>query len=259
MRAIGIDISHWDVSFTPEAAKVKIDFVIHKLTEGLWRDTSYMEFAKTILGRFSVCGAYHFLVSGVPWQKQADAFVNTVNEVEGALGHKYNFFVCDFEETPYNLMTVGFVAMAMEWMRNVKEKTGRKVLLYANPSTYDTLIERDSRHRLWDLWVAQYPRRAFDPQTAMPVLPRSRRDWKIWQFTGSADGRDYGVGSKWVDVNVYNGTIEDMIAYFSTQPQPVKDSKTQTIEDLLKRIAQVEVEVAAIRQKLEEYEIRKES
>jgi len=54
--------------------------------------------------------------------------------------------------------------------------------------------------------------------TRSPYLSPTRRkadDWKIWQITDKATGSEFGVGSTRVDINVFNGTVEEMREYFN--------------------------------------------
>lgn len=219
-KAIGIDISKWDVSYDP-GPETTPDFVILRAFYGPWKDPKFDYLMPGVL-RTPVRGAYHYLRSDYHWEQQADLFINVVKDLD------LHFFVCDFE-TLYNSMSPTFVAMAMEWMAKVKRVTGKPVLLYTNTSTYDSWIWRYDRYRAaqYPLWIAQYPYFTPDPQTSTPNLPKYRSDWKIWQYSPgekNSEGIKFGVGRRGVDVNVYNGSFEDMVKFFGVNaPPPIEE------------------------------------
>ncbi len=61
----------------------------------------------------------------------------------------------------------------------------------------------------YDLWIANYG-------VTSPNLPR---DWKTWRFWQTTDrGTVPGVPSRYCDLNVFNGTEAELLAYAQAQP-----------------------------------------
>ena len=199
-RAHGIDISKYQVSYNP---LTPVDFVIQRLSYGLMRDEKYHQLRGPVLAA-PVSGAYHYFSSGSPWQAQAALFVE--------LGKEYDFYALDVESA-YNNINGKFIADAYQWMVQVHEATGKKVLLYTNPSLYKTWFNGLAWPKQWPLWIAQYwfsP--SEDKNPGMRGMDRS--DWAFYQYSADTPpnfkGREYGVESTNIDLDVFNGTVEEL-------------------------------------------------
>jgi hypothetical protein len=109
----------------------------------------------------------------------------------------------------------------------------KRVLFYTNPDTWNTWLvpfvspEELNRLARRDLWVAQWPfviddtgaRGARQPNRAQTMGP-----WTIWQFSadnGPKRGDEFGVGSDKIDLDVFNGTLEEMQQHFGAQVGPL--------------------------------------
>ena len=220
-RAHGIDCSHWDGSFDPGKATGRIDFAIMKVSEGLVKDPAFAAIWSGV-EKVTVRGAYHYLRSGWDWKLQADKFWNIVKD------YPFDLYALDFEGIG-NVMDVKFANMAHLWMDYVQEKAGDKpVLLYTNPTHYDAdLYPYGDWMKDYPLWIAQYWTTNVGP-TRDPALPKKRKagDWKIWQYASEINypghGKEYGTGSKSVDLNVFNGTVADMHTWLRLQEPPAE-------------------------------------
>lgn len=127
-----------------------------------------------------------------------------------------------------------------------KTRTGRYPILYSratwvNPFMYATEIPTEV-----DWWFANYlaprPEPQYTPEkTPPPLLPVGIRKWLIHQTAEKGNGSAVGVASYYVDTNRWNGTMEDMNAYFgrgqSTNPPekpPVEIEPPEEEEELFK-------------------------
>lgn len=210
MRARGIDISYWDISFDPSKAIEPLDFVIQRTGYGLMVDKCFNKFQEAVL-KVPIRGAYHYLSTAVPWQVQADKFLSLVMEKD------YHFYVCDFEGA-YNAMSIKFSMEANQWMNYVAVNTKKPVLLYTNPSLYDGFAWHYCTS--WPLWIAQYYFIMPNPDTGKPRMPARKSEWLIWQYTDNGKSRAYGCGANEVDVNVFNGTVADMRTWLKLDEPP---------------------------------------
>lgn len=55
--------------------------------------------------------------------------------------------------------------------------------------------------------------------------------WKYWQHTERGDGHAHGVGSHRIDLNYYNGTLEQFQAEFGVGESPTNKSTIQAYFD----------------------------
>jgi GH25 family lysozyme M1 (1,4-beta-N-acetylmuramidase) len=207
-RATGIDISKWDVSFNPQSTTTPPQFVIQCASYGMVKDPLFDTLYPGVT-LIPVRGAYHYMSSAAGWKLQADWFLNIVTD------KGYHFYVCDFEGT-FNQLSVDFAAQAVEWMRYVKAMTGKPVIIYSNISTYHDYLSKDSRTKEFPFWIAWPPDPIPDPQTANPKLPTSRKDWIFWQYSfgeHNTFGKANGVGRTGCDVDVFNGTYNDLCTW----------------------------------------------
>jgi GH25 family lysozyme M1 (1,4-beta-N-acetylmuramidase) len=240
MRATGIDISKWDVSFSPPLIGGP-QFVIQRASYGLTQDPLFEQLYTGVV-KVPVRGAYHYMSSGFTWTGQANFFLDTVKAKD------YHFYVCDFEGT-YNVLSVDFAAAAIEWMRHIQSATGKKVLIYSNISTYQDYLSKDSRIKEFPLWIAWPPTPIPDPQTTNPRLPiigwtarlmsligRSPLTWTFWQYSFGEHnmfGKANGVGRTGCDVDVFNGTYEELCNWAGVNaPAPIP----LTLEQRVKRL-----------------------
>ena len=199
MRAKGIDLSHWQKTFEP---KGNIDFIIQKVSEGLAKDALYnvlLPSVKTLERR----GGYHYFRTEVDPIAQAEFFFNT----QGGQGFK--FLVVDYEGTGNVLDATGEANLA-EFVEELTIYTNKPILLYTSPYTLrDSLIAYDDDWANVPLWIAHY--KDGEPETW-------GNPWKFWQYTSEGDGTEYGVGSTHVDLNVFNGTVEELDAWLGIEP-----------------------------------------
>jgi len=209
MRARGIDISYYDISFDPNKAIQPIDFVIQRVSYGALNGMTYSDPAFKILlpnvKKVGICGGYHYLSTQSGWKAQADFFLTMIRDCE------YDFYALDFESA-FNQITSKFSKDANSWMEYIFQKTGKKVLFYTNPSLYDSYGWAYCSR--WPLWLAQYWK--YPSPTKNPRMPRKRSsdNWTIYQYASEINypghAKEYGCGANSVDINVFNGTVEDM-------------------------------------------------
>ena len=228
MRAHLVDVSKYQVFLEP---KGNLDGVIIRSGYGLMKDKKFVELtaaAKDI----PVRGAYHYFSSNVPWEVQAKFFVEQVKD------KGFHFYALDFERA-FNNKSAGFASTAQKWMQYVADATGKKVVLYTNPSTYkDWLLPYGNWMIMWPLWVAQWPWFP-KPETGRPNMTGMKRsDWILWQYSGDGNrkGAMYGVGSRDVDEDVSNGTVEEFYEWagveIPTEPPPDDDTDDEDTEPI---------------------------
>jgi GH25 family lysozyme M1 (1,4-beta-N-acetylmuramidase) len=224
-RAHGIDISKWQRFFDPAVNPDDINFIVLRVSYGLMKDEAYDKLVEAIQP-VPIRGTYHYFSSSSPWQTQADHFLDLVRD------KGFHFHALDIE-SGYNKKSAGFAQSAQKWLQYVADATGQRVLLYTNPNIYNSwLTPYGDWMADWPFWVAQYwnePHRDRDPG-----LPRGRKDWKFYQYSADVPpnrkGKEYGVGSTNIDLNVYNGTVEELRSWLGLDVE--KEPEEPTVEPI---------------------------
>lgn len=223
--AIGPDISFYqDEPSTPQGVDfVKMrqaaDFVIIRAGQNLWVDsdfkTNWKEAKKAGLPR----GSYWFYDSRADPKRQAELWVE---QFEGDLGELPLF--ADFEES-YNGPYKGWRKW-YDFLERLKQLVGDKkeIFIYTayyywrdnapNATTEPTSLEYFHQY---PLWIANYG-------VSKPTIPKpwGENEWTFWQFTETGDGKLYGVESKGIDLNYFNGDRAAFLARFKLSP-PVNE------------------------------------
>ena len=180
--------------------------VIHKSSQGsTLADNAYARRRKDAVQAGLLWGAYHFNTGGdignqVNWFFQcAQPDANTL-------------MVLDFEDNPRRNMTI---QQAVAFLHAVEQKLGRKAAIYSGNRLKESVgalgpLDRAylTSHRLW---LCQYGPRA--------KLPKGWDKYWLWQYTGDGIGQQPhyvpGItvpGGRGIDLNIYNGTKEQLTA-----------------------------------------------
>lgn len=222
-----------DVSFYQDdnATERMIDFakmesnagyIIIRSGQNLWADPDFKlnwQTAKGVLPR----GSYWFYDSRVEPKRQADLWVSLFPSTGS--GHRADDFgelplFCDFEDN-YD----GQYGRWQDWYDFIE---GLKSLLPAGKeigiyTAYYYWLERTvvkgipaaslEYFKQYPLWVANY-------KVEKPLVPKPWTEWTFWQYTDKGDGSLYGVESKNIDLNYFNGDMDAFRTRFQLTPKP---------------------------------------
>lgn len=230
-RAHGIDISKYDQWFTPGSATGQLDFVIQRTGYGTVTDERFFQLQPGVL-EMQIRGGYHYLSSAVPWQDQADLMLELV-------GDTHHFLAVDYEKY-YNNLNRAFADACYQTLQYLKKYFWGKVLLYTNPDVYENFLKI---YGDWpdneELWLGQYW--WFPSPNKNPGLPAGRSEWTFWQYTDKGNGPLYGVARPTAcDLDVFNGTVDDLRAWVGIQPTLPPPPEPLTLEE---RVTELEVAV----------------
>lgn len=115
---------------------------------------------------------------------------------------------------PRSLVTL----WAETWLQTVEEKTGRKPFLYSYAQFLEMAMARSETLRQYPLWLAHYGINPADPigqpgqRTSIGCFVHSwssancSSQWQIWQYSSCGIGKNYGVPSARLDLNVFRGS-----------------------------------------------------
>ena len=217
-RAHGIDISRWNWTYTPTASPPRpVDFVIQRLGYGMVKDDRTKELAPAVL-QTAVRGAYWYVSSAASWIDQCDLFLQL-------MAGKYDFFAWDVEKA-YNGASVA--DGAVPGMEYLLKQSGKPGLFYTGPDMWGTWLKPFQQDLLaYDMWVAHYwwkPDPSKEPNYwTVRGADTMKRNWKFWQYDPNGQGGrgyEYGVHSKGLDLNVFNGSVEDLWKWAKPDENP---------------------------------------
>ena len=218
-RSEGNDISKWQVFFDPTLTTELQEFIIQRASWAGYPDELFEEMFVGV-SQFPLRGAYHYYSSGIPWLQQAELFKSQV------LGRGFRCLVVDYE-TKYNNLTERTALELLAFLRWLRDEfPGVQIMVYTSVFIYRDYIEPwapEVAEFPW--WVARFPN-TVDPQVDAPDLQEEgleRTDWTFWQYSSKGDGKKYGVGSEFIDLNVFNGTTDELAQFWSFTPPPPFD------------------------------------
>lgn len=205
MRPHGIDISHWQSSYTPQPSPPKpVDFVITKFSEGYAESSKVDELWQGAREANSAEG-YHYWRTAASLQQQYDSFMRSAD------GKDVDAAWLDWEGHN-NSLTKSQYEMAYEWIE-MMECNFPKVGFYTNRALYQQMNAWGTWHHDKPFWYANYWVPCPDPYTNNPTLPKKCETWDTWQYGicqmygNTENGRDYGVVSQTLDLNIRNEEI----------------------------------------------------
>jgi lysozyme len=202
--ALGCDVSHWqgEVNFA-KMYDAGARFVFLKASQANWTDgrfaANYAMARKTPL----LVGVYHYLDWTAPAVEQARYFAKIVADYPPDLPP-----VVDYEERKSAPERSKAIAQATAFMAEFENLTGRAMMIYTSPGYWKEFgLGESPFFASRPLWIAHYG-------VNNPTVPRPWSTWEFWQYTDRGDGRRYGVSSRQIDLNYFNGTEQELFARY---------------------------------------------
>jgi lysozyme len=206
----GVDVSHFDGTVDWAAARGDgITFAIIKATEGTtFVDNHFAANWANTRAHGIIHGAYHFFRPKSDPVAQADFFVKIAGSPKsGDLPP-----VIDLEVTD-GLTAAQVAAGARTFLQRVQQATGRVPMIYTSVRVFNSLLGGPAGFSPYSLWVANWNVRCPN----IPDPPWTR--WTFWQ--SSATGTVAGFSDP-VDVDRFNGTAADLMAFVKAPSGPVE-------------------------------------
>ncbi len=212
--ARGIDVSVYQGNV--DWAQVKaagIGFAFAKSSEGTGlTDPSFQQNWAGMQAAGLIRGAYHFFHPKFDPLAQAQLFCKVV-----PLGPNDLPLALDVEVDD-GLRAAEIVNSVQQCLGEIERLIHRRPIVYTGGWFWTPLLQQLGSVPGWvanyDVWIAEYS------NGSQPTLPPGFNGWKFWQY--SASGRLDGIagGGADVDEDMFNGTLQDLIAYVGGQPQP---------------------------------------
>jgi GH25 family lysozyme M1 (1,4-beta-N-acetylmuramidase) len=224
----GIDVSNFQGSINWTSVKnAGIKFVFCKATEGV--DFVDARFTQNIVNANTAgvpIGPYHF---GRPDSNEANPndAIDEANDFVDAIAPYYAQPsirlrpVLDVERLPTPGEFTGTTkAYLSEWIRDfvgvVVNRLGFEPLIYANTNYATNYFETNINQ--YDLWLANYN---YTPPSEPPASAYGIwSDWAFWQYSDS--GSVSGISGA-VDLDVFEGTIDELYEFVAVPQSPTAD------------------------------------
>lgn len=146
-------------------------------------------------------GAYHFFSFDSSGETQAENFINIVPITASQLPP-----VVDFEfygDKSNNLPDKEATRKELDLLLNILENHyGKKPIIYATEKSYDLYLA--GHYTSYDIWIRNVIKKPKELQ---------HQDWVFWQYTNRERLDGYIGREKYIDMNVFNGTLEEFERY----------------------------------------------
>lgn len=199
----GVDVSSYQGEIDWKIlASQDIQFAFIKATEGSSSvDPNFSKNFKNAQRTNLRIGAYHFFSYDSAGKTQAENFTSNVPVIDDMLPPVVDVeFYGDKEQNPPNADSVKRELDV--FLDSLKEHYNMKPIIYATGKSYDMFIA--DKYNDYDIWI----RNVF----YAPSLS-DKRDWTFWQYTDRACLDGYSGDEKYIDMNVFNGTVEEFKSY----------------------------------------------
>ncbi|MDP1545244.1 MAG: SH3 domain-containing protein [Anaerolineales bacterium] len=220
---IGPDVSFYqDDPQTPQGIdftkmRQNAGYVIIRAGQNLWSDRDFKVNWREAKLAGLPRGSYWFYDSRIDPKKQAELWVSLFSGDFGELP-----LWADFEDN-YGGGFKGWKNW-YNFIERVKELApGREIGIYTAyyywvENTVSVGIPNASLQyfKQYPLWIANYG-------VTKPLVPKPWDDWTLWQFTDNGDGFIYGVESKNIDLNYFNGDAAAFKQRFNVTDMPIPD------------------------------------
>jgi GH25 family lysozyme M1 (1,4-beta-N-acetylmuramidase)/uncharacterized protein YgiM (DUF1202 family) len=232
-NVIGPDVSFYqDDPETPQGIdfvkmRAAAGYVIIRAGQNSWVDSDFkVNWREAKLAKLPR-GSYWFYDSRTEPKKQAELWVK---QFGGDFGELPLF--ADFEENykgPYKGWKNWYT-----FLERLKQLVnGHEISIYTayyywrdNAPNATTQAANLNYFLQYPLWVANYG--AAEP--SIP-LPWKKGEWLFWQYTETGDGKLFGVESKGIDLNYFNGDQTAFHTRFNLSDTPIPDPDPEPIPD----------------------------
>lgn len=226
VRALGCDVSHWQGKINFERMlEAGASFVFLKASQATWTDRCFVENYRTAKQAGLLVGMYHYLDWSVPSGQQARYFAGLVADYPPDIEP-----VIDYEERRNAPNRLAAVSALNAFIQTVEDLIGQLCVIYTSPGYWREYGDTYDGWRKYPLWIAHYG-------VTRPTVPAPWEDWLFWQYTDKGDGALYGVESKQIDLNWFNGTVEQLQQRYQSNsvalPPPMNSVRLRVVVPVL--------------------------
>lgn len=216
-RTPGIDVSRWqgEIDWALVAAQGYRFAVIRATVGDYYTDPRFYENWRGAQAAGFLVSAYHVVKPSQPPEAQIERLLDVLD------GRKSDLpLVLDVELADRQSPAV-ITGVVKECADLIETQDGRKPIIYTGKWFWDPNLLRRQEWSAYDLWIANYG-------AQKPTLPADWSEWTIWQY--SETGSVSGVASRATDLNWFNGSFEDLLAYCGREQHTVDERITEGTE-----------------------------
>lgn len=238
-RILGMDTSHWDGKVNAKKAKEKgIKFCYFKMTDFYsspayptgWIDDQAVNTWNATRDEGMINGGFCWLQPKQDPVVQAKFYLDAYTKYPTDMPP-----ILDFEKQAVNSWN-DFLWRAQVWLTYVEEQTKELPWVYTNQDLMNQMDRSKSAFLYrYPLIVASYR-----PTYLKPAMPQPWDKWVMWQYTKKAFGFDYGVPTKELDLDIFEGTEQDLRALLGSVIPPEPLSLQEQVDDLKVRVTRLE-------------------
>jgi len=208
---IGCDISSWnDNPDNPEGINFRrmknmgIDFVILRCSIGGYEDSRYKINIAKAKDAGLITGTFHYLTWRDNLQSQLNLIINLQKQYPPDIP-----IVIDVEERSGCPAQITAGKAIKSLLDSLRAELGVIPGVYTNVDSWMRMGYINEDILTYWLWVANW-------NVKTPRIPKPWQSWQFWQYTISSYGYMFGVQSKSIDMDTYNGTVDDLKAWIET-------------------------------------------
>ena len=228
----GVDISSYQgrsIDYTLMKQNTKFVAVRAGISWG-YEDPVFAQSWQALKGHNRI--AYHVLYPSQDVTKQTDWLFDMLSRV--GFDAETDRIAIDIElwqgQTPQRVTEA-----TTQMYDQITQRTGRKPIIYSAAWFVNPRMVVTPKLAAADWWLANYPPKGSAPGTehpGPPLLPRGVTKWLIHQTSETGIGRNFGLPSGAIDTNRWNGTLEDVQAYFGLteqEPEPEPEPEPELV------------------------------
>lgn len=243
MTILGIDISKWNGNWNAEKAKqAGTAFVFIKASQATFTDSQFSANWKKAKDAGILRGAFHYLDYSKPAVDQANYFADLLKDDPGELPPTVDYEQARSDNNPS--IALGFLRGFLDQMIARKElyqdARVKCPMIYTGPGFWAQYGDQTKRD-YWlqfPLWLAHWT------SASAPLLPAPWVLWVFWQFTAKGPGEVFGSESLSIDMNRFNGTLNELMEFSGRRTQT--GTLVELCQNLEKRTAALETALAAL-------------
>jgi lysozyme len=212
MTILGIDISKWNGNWDANKAKqAGATFVFIKASQATFTDIQFVANWQKAKDAGLLRGAYHYLDYTKTGTDQANYFADLLKDDPGELPPVVDYEQARTDNNP--AAALGFLKDFLDQMilrtELYEDSLIKKPMIYSGPGFWASYGDQ-TKPEYWiqfPLWNAHWT------TSNAPLLPPPWTMWTFWQFTAKGPGEAYGSESLAIDMNRFNGTLNELMEF----------------------------------------------
>ena len=195
----GVDVSHYQGTIDWDVLSQDLDFAFIKATEGSTHvDDRFQDNWQAAEQTHLYLGAYHFFSFDSEGHKQAASYIDTVGSLDGKLAPVVDveYYGNKRSDPPGRTEVIENLRAMLDTLEQHYEI---KPIIYTTYTVYNDYIKGEFED--YPLWV----RSVYCPPSVL-----FGNKWSFWQYMDTAMLDGYAGDQKYIDVNVFRGTKQEL-------------------------------------------------